>query len=243
MQVPQSFLLLPPTVFLLAIFSSLSNITDMDDILRYYPGRKREWRQGPREICTGLFCHNASTATRANSSRYVTGTNLALALADLFAGKTVASYGKGSGQYKSLLERTGKVKTFDSFVVTPSHSEKEPKNSTSFLDLTTPQSAHQAYDWILCLEVAEHIPENESLFLDNLARPAREGVVLSWARPELGQTAQVNSKTEEYVIDGMAERGFAPDRRASERLQSVAELKTLQDNVHVFLKTDSNGKI
>ena len=54
----------------------------------------------------------------------------------------------------------------------------------SYLDLTLPQYGLPLYDWVISLEVAEHIPaESEAIYLDNIVRHAREGVVLSWAVP------------------------------------------------------------
>ncbi len=38
------------------------------------------------------------------------------------------------------------------------------------------------YDWIISLEVAEHIPAQfESIYIDNLVKHAKEGIILSWA--------------------------------------------------------------
>ncbi|KAK7004452.1 hypothetical protein BgiMline_005973, partial [Biomphalaria glabrata] len=53
-----------------------------------------------------------------------------------------------------------------------------------FLDLTAPHYGLPIYDWILSIEVAEHIPAKfEEIYLDNLVRHAREGIILSWAVP------------------------------------------------------------
>jgi hypothetical protein len=53
-----------------------------------------------------------------------------------------------------------------------------------FMDLTIPQYGLPIYDWIVSLEVAEHIPSQfESVYLDNVFRHAREGIILSWAVP------------------------------------------------------------
>jgi len=64
------------------------------------------------------------------------------------------------------------------------YSEKTSEGRVSYLDLTLPQYGLPLYDWVISLEVAEHIPaESEAVFLDNIVRHAREGVVLSWAVP------------------------------------------------------------
>lgn len=53
-----------------------------------------------------------------------------------------------------------------------------------FLDLTAPQYGLAAYDWVISVEVGEHIPAKfQNIYLDNLVRHAREGIVLSWAVP------------------------------------------------------------
>ena len=152
----------------------------------------------------------------------------------------VASYGEGPGEYKSLIERTGKVTKYDGYDGAP-YAEKVSRGKVRYLDLTTPQYGVRAYDWILCLEVAEHISRRfESIFLDNLFRHAREGIVLSWARPEQRGTAHLNNQPLDYVIKRMADGGFIQDSKASERLQSAAELKWLQNNVHVFHRKDKD---
>ena len=52
----------------------------------------------------------------------------------------------------------------------------------------------------MCLEVLEHIPgEHESIVLDNVVRPALEGVVLSWATPGQGGYFHVNEKSAKSV--------------------------------------------
>ena len=56
------------------------------------------------------------------------------------------------------------------------------------MDLTTPNTL-RVYDWILCLEVGEHIPKKyESVLIDNIASHARVGAVISWAIPGQGVT-------------------------------------------------------
>lgn len=54
------------------------------------------------------------------------------------------------------------------------------------------------YDWVLSLEVAEHLPRSmEPVFVFNLDRHAKEGVVLSWARKGQGGSHHVNEQNGE----------------------------------------------
>ena len=78
---------------------------------------------------------------------------------------------------------SGLLKGYDSYDGAP-FSEEISEGRVKYLDLTLPQYGLPLYDWIISLEVAEHIPrEYENIYLDNIVRHAKEGVILSWARP------------------------------------------------------------
>ncbi|WAQ98049.1 hypothetical protein MAR_022422 [Mya arenaria] len=94
-------------------------------------------------------------------------------------GKCVGSFGDGPGRYKQLLIESGKVKGYDAYDGAP-YCDITSEGRVQFLDLTLPQYGLPVYDWAMSLEVAEHIPEQfESVFIKNVVRHAREGVVLS----------------------------------------------------------------
>ena len=60
------------------------------------------------------------------------------------------------------------------------------------------------YDWVLSLEVGEHIPvEYEDVFVDNLKQHAYSGIVLSWSIPEYGGDGHVNPRNNDYIINKM----------------------------------------
>ncbi len=86
-----------------------------------------------------------------------------------------------------------------------------------YLDLTLPQYGLPMYDWVISLEVAEHIPAQfEAVYMDNIARHAREGVVLSWARPGQGGYSHVNNRPFEYVVKLFDDMGLVMTRSLSE---------------------------
>ncbi|KAK7004444.1 hypothetical protein BgiMline_005964 [Biomphalaria glabrata] len=97
-------------------------------------------------------------------------------------------------------------------------------NSTvSFLDLTAPQYGLPIFDWVVSIEVAEHIPAKfEEIYLDNLARHAREGIILSWAVPGQKGLSHVNNKALADVIIEMSKRGFHIDVQAGEPLRKAS---------------------
>lgn len=185
---------------------------------------------------TGGWCAETSVE---NSGEHQTDIKLAEVLAEFFKGKYVASFGDGPGRYKHLLLNTGLLKGYDAFDGAP-FSENTSEGRVQYLDLTLPQYGLPLYDWILSLEVAEHIPEEyEDTFLDNIVRHAREGVVLSWAKPGQGGFSHVNTRSFEYVKDSMEKLGFVHDIEASERLKKSASLAWLQWNTNVYRRKDS----
>jgi tryptophanyl-tRNA synthetase len=53
-----------------------------------------------------------------------------------------------------------------------------------YFDLTRPRYLGKTFDWVTCFEVGEHIPPKyERIFVENLVRHAKEGIIISWALP------------------------------------------------------------
>ena len=55
----------------------------------------------------------------AISKKHYTDNHLADALAEFFAGCTVASFGDGFGAYRKLILSTGKIRTYDAYDGSP----------------------------------------------------------------------------------------------------------------------------
>lgn len=180
---------------------------------------------------TGGWCAQTSGE---KSGQHATDNKLASVLAEFFKGKYVASFGDGPGRYKQLLLDTGLLKGYDAYDGAP-FSEKTSEGRVQFLDLTLPQYGLPMYDWILSLEVAEHIPkEHESVFVDNVVRHAKEGIVLSWAKLGQGGYQHVNNQPIEYVKSLFDKLGFVHDAENSTKLQNAASLPWLQWNTNVY---------
>ena len=104
-----------------------------------------------------------------------------------------------------------------------------------FVDLTLPQYWLPTYDWVIIIEVMEHIPaEYEDVALDNVVRAAGTGVVLSWGIPGQSGTHHVNLQSPEHVDQVMKRRGFTRDVAWSLKLQHSAFLSWLKKNLLVF---------
>ncbi|KAH3739776.1 uncharacterized protein LOC127851634 [Dreissena polymorpha] len=180
---------------------------------------------------TGGWCKQTS---KEDSGEHKTDKKLVPVLIDFFQGKYVASFGDGPGRYKQLLSDSGKLIGYDAYDGAP-YCDITSEGRVRFLDLTLPQYGLPLYDWVMSLEVAEHIPaEFQSVYVDNIIRHAKEGILLSWARPGQGGYQHINERPFEYVVNLLDTLGFSHDKDTSERLRNAAEFSWLRNNVNVY---------
>ena len=103
------------------------------------------------------------------------------------------------------------------------------------IDLSVPQLHLPKYDWVMCLEVGEHIPASrEHFFMQNLDRSSVRGVILSWASKT--NEIHVNLKTSAEVIQLAEGYGWAFDPVQTEAFRKAATLGWFKTTVHVFRK-------
>ncbi|XP_059178587.1 uncharacterized protein LOC131957810, partial [Physella acuta] len=179
----------------------------------------------------GGWCAEASSP---GSSSHKWDQRFSRALSKFFKGKSVGSFGDGPGAYKRHLDTLKEVKSYTAYDGAP-YCELVTNGTVIFLDLTVPQYNLPIFDWVISVEVGEHIPAKfEDIYLDNLARHAREGIVLSWAVPGQGGLSHVNTKPLEAVKDQMKKRGFLINLSASTPLREAATFYWLKANVYVY---------
>jgi hypothetical protein len=131
--------------------------------------------------------------------------------------RRAADLGCGCGVYAhALRERGVEILALDGVTPAPEHSFPVP---VVVRDLTEPvENEWGPFDLALCLEVAEHIPEELSgVFLDNLARFS-DTIVLSAAPPHQKGHHHVNARPKRYWVRRLAALGYAYDRAASGRV-------------------------
>ena len=90
-----------------------------------------------------------------------------------------------------------------------------------WFDLTLPTLSLPRADWVMCMEVAEHIPsEHEAAVVRNLHAHNCRGIILSWA--SLGQNGHnhVNNHDASYVMTLFGQLGYWHDAATSLRFQS-----------------------
>ncbi len=149
---------------------------------------------GPR----GGFCvapeHNATIGKSKNGvvGGTLCDTQLCAQLAQLFANLSIADFGAGRGQYgKCLGTAVGQYTAYDG----GEGVEAATDGAVRFLDLSEPTWLGRTFDWVMSLEVGEHIPkEQESAYIGNIVRHAFRGVVMSWAVPGQAGHHHVNNQ-------------------------------------------------
>jgi SAM-dependent methyltransferase len=166
--------------------------------------------------------------------RHYFDARLAEALAEFFAGGSVADLGCGEGRYVRHFRQRGL--TCDGFDGNPDTPRFEP--SCQVLDLSRPVQLGRLYDWVLSLEVGEHLPAvYEEVFLDTLHRHNRLGIVLSWAVPGQGGHGHVNERPNWYLRARLSARGYAHDPTAEQRLRAAATYPWFPNTLMVFRRT------
>ena len=56
-------------------------------------------------------------------------------------------------------------------------------NTCDVLDLSKPIKFNTPFSWVMSLEVGEHLPKKfEDIFINNLHKNNKNGIVLSWSR-------------------------------------------------------------
>ncbi len=158
-----------------------------------------------------------------------------------FKPKRVADIGCGCGLYSHAFARMGvEVFSLDGARAPDEHALPVPVH---IQDLTVPfENSWGRFDFALCLEVAEHIPEEMSdAFLDNLVGFS-DTVVMSAAPPNQGGHHHVNERPKRYWVSRLAERGFAYNRRRTGKIfEAVMAVRPpymwMAQHVSVYEKT------
>ena len=170
---------------------------------------------------TGAWAIRRGQAANA----YYLDTAFAAGLAALFAGGSVYDFGAGVGCYTAFLRdhsATGaRVRAYDGVPGV----RRLTRRLVGYADLSRRQDFGCAADWVLALEILEHVPPaKEATILANVHRHNKRGVVLSWARPGQGGFGHRNERPTAYVRALFEAWGYGFDREAEERLRAGTAL-------------------
>eukprot|EP00397_Hematodinium_sp_SG-2012_P028780 GEMP01030338.1.p1 GENE.GEMP01030338.1~~GEMP01030338.1.p1 ORF type:complete len:330 (+),score=70.05 GEMP01030338.1:515-1504(+) len=156
-----------------------------------------------------------------------------LKLVDLDGSVTLGDFGAGGGHYSKWLNDTGLVKAF-AFDGTPDIDRIAP--GVEFLNLNEPNmTLWRTFDWVLCLEVAEHIPaKHTTTMLQNVARHAQVGIIISWSEDMEG-IGHVNCMKEadwHNVVEKTIP--FRVDKEATVLVRSLCTIEYIGRSATVF---------
>ena len=111
---------------------------------------------------------------------------LAARIGMLYHPEKAADLGCGNGRYCAIFKSYG-WPVVHGYEGTPNIESLEIYNDVMQLDLTKRRWVGMKYDFVLCLEVGEHIPvQHEQVFLDNVAEFTAKDLIFSWAIPGQG---------------------------------------------------------
>ena len=182
---------------------------------------------------TGSFSERYAKQ-RAKRGKWRMDEPLAEGLAELFKGDSVVDLGAGIGLYVEYFLKA-RIECFGLDGI-PNIMDVS-KGSVTELDLASPVPNIYQRDWVLCLEVGEHIPiQKEDMFVRNLILLNRKGIVLSWAAPGQRGKGHVNCRSTEYVRDRIGRCGYTVDDEKTKELRSIATEGSYQKNLLVFLR-------
>lgn len=151
--------------------------------------------------------------------------------ADTGVGKTIIKYltvdnqakvhlldiGAGVGQYGCFFESEKSGITWQGYDGAE-NIESFTNNRVKWIDVTdalydTIEPDGLVADWVMSLEVGEHIsPDATNALLDLLDRHNRNGIILSWGVPGQNGHSHINLKSNAEVIEALSKRGYVQDQ-------------------------------
>ena len=146
---------------------------------------------------------------------------------------SVLDLGCGVGHYAGPLRACGLTwRGYDG----ADNIEEATGGRVAFADVTAPLHLDTA-DWVVALEVGEHLPEAfAETFLDNIARHAKRGALLSWAVPGQDGHHHVNNRPNSWVVERMAARGFRLDEATSTAMRGASQLPWMKNTAMLFVQ-------
>jgi hypothetical protein len=164
--------------------------------------------------------------------------NLATYIAEQYKGEKLLDIGCGNGAYVDYFN----TNNIDTIGV---DGTDFPGSGRKVWDLSEPFPDDFIEDkrQIMCLEVAEHIPQKyEKIFLDNVIKFSKDQIIMSWAVPGQGGHGHVNEQSHEYVIDIMKTRGFYFDLKATDEIRNYMKFDHcwwFKNSLFVFKKNSN----
>jgi cyclopropane fatty-acyl-phospholipid synthase-like methyltransferase len=164
---------------------------------------------------------------------------LASSLLNFFKSENVSSladFGCGMGDYvKNFKLNNINAIGFDGNPNTPELTN----NLCKVLDLSKPQMFNRPFDWVMSLEVGEHLPQQfEDIFINNLHNNNKYGIVLSWAIKGQGGHGHFNEQNNDYIKNKITNLGYYNDIESENILREKSTLHWFKNTIMVFRKKE-----
>jgi len=148
--------------------------------------------------------------------------------------RNVVDFGCGLGDYVKTLLAAGFIT--DGFDGNP-YTNELSGGVANTLDLSIPFDLNKRYEWVISIEVGEHLPvQYETIFIENLISHVKDGLILSWAVEGQGGYGHFNCRNNDYIKDRLATYGFYNDISAENFLRNKASVFWLKNTIMVFRK-------
>jgi len=137
------------------------------------------------------------------------------------------------GQYTRALQSSG---LFTSCYDGNPNTQELTEGLCGIIDLSKPINLAR-HDWVLSLEVGEHIPkEFEDTFISNMDKGNERGIVLSWAVEGQGGRGHVNTRNNSYLRGILENKGYSRDVSTETNLRAAAGYDWFKDTIMVYRK-------
>jgi SAM-dependent methyltransferase len=146
----------------------------------------------------------------------------------------IVDLGCGMGDYvKHLKNHSINIDGFDGNPKTPELTN----NLCGVKDIAVPFVFETPYDWVMSLEVGEHLPkEFEDIFINNLCNNCKKGIILSWALKGQGGYGHFNEQNNDYIKNKFKNLGYENDLELENYLRDKSTLCWFKNTIMVFRK-------
>ncbi len=145
---------------------------------------------------------------------------------------SIVDLGCGDGSYVKKLNDAGLV--CEGYDGNP-NSIKETNGLCKIIDLSKLFTLEKKPEWILSLEVGEHIPKKyEKIFIENINNNNTKGVVISWALPNQGGLGHFNEQPNDYIKSLFHNLDYINDTESENILRQNVQYDYFSRTVMVF---------
>lgn len=121
------------------------------------------------------------------------------------------------------------------------YCEKISKGLVKVKDLSQPFDLGRKYDWVMSLEVAEHIPAKfEKTLLENLDKHSEKGIIISWAKEGQKGIGHCNCRNNDYVKKVFLKMGYENDLETEAKIRKKAKYGWFKNTFMVFRKKEKS---